>query len=217
MNRPLGFPRLSWKLLVPLVMVMIVITTGCPLWGGTLQTTERSFNTYRYGKRSFTCLVLEDKLLPLTPPEGSRLVGNGDPLTMIWPGDKATAKFQAADARETLLLAGDNWKEPDSEAKTAWTKAAVSKLPAGIELGGPANIEPNILPVNGWRTGAVTQNYTVGGQAYTHVLVLCRCQDGFVLSIALDASTPEAPDCRKALLGMLGAANLAPRMDPVAP
>ena len=182
-----------------------------PVSGAPLQTMNRTMHTYAWGDKAFTCLVVDRSLLPLSPPFDAKLSGENESLVLMWDNTQATARFRSATLAESGLLGNDASGAASTGIAQAenWSRL-VSNIPSGAEHVKCNGVEPDALPVNNWRTALASWDYTLAGQDYSAALLLCRCSKTMVLAVTLTAPKANFPDCRKSLLGMLGAVSPIP-------
>ncbi len=206
-------PRPAPRLTILAVALVALIPAATP--AATLHTVERTFHTYARGDQTFTCLLLGDMLVPLSPPYDARLTGSDENLTLTWQAGQGIARLRPATVSEVALLGQPGLGGAKSAGAKAeeWNRVALAGLPAGALAPGFDGLEPDPLPVNNWHNGLVTYHYSLGGQNFSYLLLVSRSPDGTVLAASLNTLAADYPAHRKALLGMLGAAVPVPVND----
>jgi hypothetical protein len=170
-----------------------------------LSTIQRTFHTYSWGDKTYTCLVIDGGIVPLcTPPVGGPKVEAGDGVTITWPKDGTVATIRTASREEAALA--DMMGQPD--AAEAWKKAIVSTLHDSGFTYKVNEFQPDFMDVNHWRIGAITMDFSIGGRQSASLLMIWRCKDGSTLTVTMQADPEPFKAHSKELFSMIGASML---------
>jgi hypothetical protein len=181
--------------------LLLVCTAGAQ----GLATVQRTFHSYGWGDRTYTCLAIDGGVVPLViPPGNDATVSAGDDVTISWPTDGATAVIRPASKAEAALV--DLMGKPD--AADSWKRYIVSTLRDKGYTYQVHDFQPDILDVNHWRIGAITMDYSIGGRKTTSLSMLWRCKSGATLAVAMQADPGHFKSHSDQLFSLIGASMI---------
>jgi len=151
-----------------------------------LHTAQRTIHTYAAGDVTYTCLVVDDGVVPLVPSSRDMRIQAGSGVTITWTKDDSVAHIQNASATEAILA--DLMGTP--KGADAWKSCIAATLHGGGYTMEVHPYQPDVLNVNHWRIGAITMDYSMGGRKSSSLLMIWRCKDGSTLAVTMN-SAPE--------------------------
>jgi hypothetical protein len=189
---------------------LILLTPG---HAGGLRTVERSFPSYSHGVRTYTCLLIDGGIVPLCVPNDATLENQGG-LKIVWPKDRSYAEIRKATEAEVSLL--DQMDQPDGPK--AWKDYLAAEIKKDSDQYELKDFQPGILPVNHWRIGAMTLDYSFAGVRSCILLLLWRTQDGTTIAVTMRTGFSEFKSHCDGLYQMIGGSMLVPEKsaDPTA-
>jgi hypothetical protein len=188
-----------------LVWTSLLLASPLPAPAASLRTVKKDIPSYSRGIRTYTCVAIDGGIVPLCVPDDATLE-NEPELKIVWPQDRSAAEIRKATAAEVSLF--DKMDQPDGPKE--WKDYLAGQIKNVSDQYTVQDFQPDILPVNHWRMGALSLEYSFAGARSCILLLLWRTQDGATIAVTMRTGFSDFKAHREALYQMIGGSMLLP-------